>query len=83
MSNQQNDIYNEAKEEAKMNAEDVDKEIKKDDEILEYQQDADFDMHLEAGMSYWGTNDDGDIEYVGTDKAWKKYNELVTNKLNQ
>lgn len=39
-----------------------------------------YELHEEAGLLYWGRNDDGEDEWVGSDKAWRKFSEL-TNKL--
>jgi len=43
----------------------------------EIKEDNDYDLHEQAGLVYWGRNDDGEDEWYGPDKAWKKYNELT------
>ena len=38
-----------------------------------------YDLHIEAGLVYVGTNFEGEPEYIGTDKQWMKYEELINN----
>jgi hypothetical protein len=33
-------------------------------------------LHLDAGLTYAGINNDNELEYIGTDKAWEKYEQL-------
>lgn len=37
----------------------------------------DIDLHEEAGLLCDGVNEDGDLEWIGSDKQWKKYHSLV------
>lgn len=36
----------------------------------------DFDLHIEAGLTYFGKNEDNEYEFVGTDKQWQLYKQL-------
>lgn len=33
----------------------------------------------EAGMNYVGMNDDGQLEFIGTDSQWRNFRDLVFN----
>jgi len=47
----------------------------------EIKEDNDYDLHEQAGLVYWGRNDEGEDEWVGSNAKWNKYSELI-NKLN-
>lgn len=36
-------------------------------------------MADEAGMTYWGDNTDGQMEFVGTETQWRNFRDLVFN----
>ena len=35
------------------------------------------DLHLQAGLVDAGIDNDGEMEWIGTDEKWKRYNKLV------
>lgn len=35
------------------------------------------DKHEEAGLVFSGINEDGEKEWIGTDKEWNRYSELI------
>jgi hypothetical protein len=37
------------------------------------------EMFEENGLFYAGQNEDGELEWIGTDNAWKKCKELTSN----
>jgi len=36
----------------------------------------DYDLHTIAGLTCVGTNEDGELEYLGTQKQWNEYRKL-------
>ena len=38
--------------------------------------DSDYDLHIQAGLTCTGENDEGEIEFVGTGKQWDEYEKL-------
>lgn len=34
----------------------------------------------DAGLTEWGRNEEGELEYVGTSKAWSKLKDLQTKE---
>ena len=43
------------------------------DKVIE----TDKELHAEAGLEYAGVDDEGELLYIGTDKAWKLFNKLT------
>ena len=39
------------------------------------------DLHIQAGLSFSGQNGEGQNEYIGTTKQWKKYEQLIKEQL--
>lgn len=37
----------------------------------------DINLHEEAGLLFDGMDEDGDFEYIGSEKQWKKYYSLL------
>lgn len=48
--------------------------MEKEGEALEKEYEG--DLHLKAGMTFGGLNDDGVMEWIGTDEQWDKFEEL-------
>ena len=42
-----------------------------------------YQTHLEAGLVDGGTNEDGEVLYIGTDKQWHLYEQLEAGKAQQ
>ena len=42
--------------------------------------DEDTDLHLLAGLMDGGLNGDGDIDWIGTDEQWDRYEELCEQR---
>ena len=36
----------------------------------------DNDLHYQAGLKFWGNTESGEIEWVGTDKQWRDYENI-------
>ncbi len=43
----------------------------------------DYQLRKMAGLVYSGKDSDGDNEWIGTEKHWKKYKKLVQEETNQ
>ena len=42
---------------------------------------SDYDRHLRSGLAYAGKNFDGELEWIGTTKEWRKYEILFTSEV--
>lgn len=40
----------------------------------------DYQFHVEAGLVYAGKNEDGENEWIGDERKWERYEELVNYK---
>jgi hypothetical protein len=34
------------------------------------------DLHIEAGLTYAGENEEGEIEWIGTEKQWEAFRNI-------
>lgn len=41
------------------------------------------DLHIKAGLQFAGWDADGDMEWIGTDKEWNKFEELDNELPNE
>lgn len=42
----------------------------------------DFKLRQLAGLTYAGKDDEGDNEWIGSEKQWKKYEKLVEEEIS-
>lgn len=49
-----------------------------------YQEDQgeELDLHEQAGLTFWGHDEDGSEEWIGTNQQWRRFQELENEENN-